>query len=83
MTRTKLTQEVSKRVDLFKGHTDGRWYETGHNAYMTAEFSNVAQATMFAQYLIWDLQVITDVQHIEDIIDNPAQDTQVTIKRWL
>lgn len=76
--RDKLGQTLAKVVDQFKGHTDGRWYETGQDAYMTAEFANVGQATMFANRTIWDNQVVCIVTGGD--WDDSLVPAQVTIK---
>lgn len=81
MTRDKLAQLgqiLTNTTNTFQGHTDGRWYETGHSAYMTAEFTNVNQATMFAQKVIWDNQVKAEV--IGGDWDDPTQGAHVMIK---
>lgn len=84
MTRSELAKNITNRTNLFKGHTDGRWYgygDRGEAFYMTAEFSNVAQATMFAQNVIWDFQVEAYVSGGD--WDDSTQAAQVNIKRVL
>lgn len=76
--RDILGENVASKASAHKGHTDGRWYETGQDAYMTAEFTNVNQATMFAQAAIWDLQVQAYVNGGD--WDDPTIPAQVTIK---
>lgn len=78
MTRNELEQKLLSHINLFKGHTDGRWYETGQNAYMCAEFSNIGQAAMFANRTIWDLQVGCSLMGGD--WDDPTQTAQVIIK---
>lgn len=81
MTRDKLAQlgqTISDAAELYKGHTDGRWYETGHHAYMTAEFANAGQATMYAHRMIWDNQVIAVVSGGD--WDDSTIPAQVTVK---
>lgn len=81
MTRDELTQKLTEQVKRFKGDTDGTWYELGQHAYMTAEFSNIGQATMFAQDVIWDFQVIATVNGgLWDDLTVPAQ---VNIRRYM
>jgi len=70
MTRHELAQTVASQAKLFKGHTDGRWYETGQNGYMTVEFPTTLKATMFAQYLIWEDQLEAYLPDNMDIEDN-------------
>lgn len=81
MTKLELGQTLVDRVNLFRGHTDGMWYETGQNTYMLAEFPNLALATMFSGQTIWTYQVQCEVSG--GSWDDITQSAQVYIKPGL
>lgn len=78
MNQAELGQRIVDKVNLFKGHTTGLWEKTGFFPQMTAEFANVGQATMFAQFTIWDLQLTATVSG--GSWDDSTIPAQVTIK---
>jgi len=68
MTRHELSQIVANQAKLFKGHVSDK----GDLVFPTA-----GQATMFAQAVVWDLQVEA---YLPDNMDIEDTDVKVTVK---
>lgn len=81
MNKHVLGRKLINQVKMFMGTTNGQWCDMGQNAYMTADFPNIGQATMFAQYAIWDNQVQATV--IGGNWDDRYESAMVVIKPGL